>query len=108
MSESPDHLLAIKLVGAKKPAFLGGETSGSFGATDYTRTDIVRTQTEAAVKRALDGAAAECRKQAEVFGSDKYAVGQPMASFSERFACEKCSDAIRALDPAQFIEGDKS
>jgi len=73
---------------------------------NYIHEDVVRAQIESAVKRALEGAAEVCRKQAEVFGSDGYAVGQPMASFLERFACKECGDAIRALDPAQFVEGE--
>jgi len=36
-----------------------------------------------------------CEEQAQVFGSDEYATGQPMSSFKERFACESNAAAIR-------------
>ena len=65
----------------------------------------LRAHTEAAVRRALEGAAAVCRRQAEEFKSDEYATGQPLSSFKERFACAQCDNAIRALDPAKFIGG---
>jgi hypothetical protein len=47
--------------------------------------------------KTIEECAAACRSQAENFLSPAYAVGQPMSSFSERFACEQCEKAIRAL-----------
>lgn len=40
-----------------------------------------------------------CKKVQEGFLSPEYSFGQPMASFSERFACGECIDAILALPP---------
>lgn len=34
--------------------------------------------------------------QAEIFSSEEYAVGQPISSFGERFACGQIAAAIRA------------
>lgn len=31
------------------------------------------------------------------FASEQYAVGQPLSSFQERFACDQCIDGIRKL-----------
>ena len=73
--------------------------SGSWGRdnefdedVEYTRTDLVRAQIEAAVKRALEGAADEAKEIA-----DQY-VGY----------MSRIERAIRAIDPAQFVEGDKT
>lgn len=97
MSEAPEHLLAIKLVGAKKATFLGGDTSGPFDATDYTRTDIVRAQIEAAVKRALESAAkCGCDFDGPVSRSD-FVNGQATAA-------QQIMARISALDPAQFTK----
>jgi hypothetical protein len=54
---------------------------------DYIRADLVRAQIEAAVKRALDKA---------------------MMLDAKYFGGTGISHHIRALDPAQFIEGDKT
>jgi len=40
-----------------------------------------------------------CKKVQEGFLSPEYSLGQPLASFSERFACGECIDAILALPP---------
>jgi hypothetical protein len=45
----------------------------------------------------LEMAAKACERQSEVFGSTDYATGQPLSSFAERFACERCAEDIRAL-----------
>jgi len=58
--------------------------------SEYTRTDLVRAQIEAAVKRALEGAAEE----ASVCWMD--VVPSP-----------ECEDYIRRLVLAQFIDGEK-
>jgi len=46
----------------------------------------------------------ECAKVAEAkaaeYLSPEYATGQPMSSFSERFACGQIADAIRSLTKA--------
>lgn len=46
---------------------------------------------------AYEQAAKVCEQQARDFLSEQYAVGQPMSSISERFACQECATAIRAL-----------
>ena len=59
---------------------------------EYIRTDLVRAQIEAAVKRALEGAANVC--------------GRPNGPW--KASAWECRDDILSLDPAQFIEGDKT
>ena len=59
---------------------------------------------EAAARDALEAAAEVCLEQQQVFLSPKYAAQQPMSSIGERLACARCSEEIRAIDPAQFRE----
>lgn len=47
--------------------------------------------------RGIERAAEVCEKQAQSFLSEEYATGQPLSSFSERFACGMCISVIRAL-----------
>lgn len=47
--------------------------------------------------RAIEDAAKVCMDQQQVFLSPKYATGQPLSSFGERFACGTCAENIRAL-----------
>ena len=93
----------IRLSMAEKACF--DQEQAIRALTPSDARSALRAHTEAAVMRALEAAAAACRKQAEQFKSDEYATGQPVSSFSERFGCAQCEDAIRALDPAQFIGG---
>lgn len=60
-----------------------------------------RPAEHAAHNAAIEAAAAECRKQQQDFLSPQYAVGQPISSFSERFACSECAAAILALRKEQ-------
>jgi hypothetical protein len=46
---------------------------------------------------AIDSCIAAIEKQKASFASEQYAVGQPLSSFQERFACDQCIDAIAAL-----------
>ena len=46
---------------------------------------------------AIDSCIAAIEKQKASFASEQYAVGQPLSSFLERFACDQCIDAITAL-----------
>jgi hypothetical protein len=70
------------------------------------------SETETAIyRRALERAAAICEEQAKQFLDPAYAVGQPMGSFAERFACSECATAIRAeaiITPAgrALLEGE--
>jgi hypothetical protein len=43
----------------------------------------------------FEQAARICEKQIKIFLDPRYAAGQPMSSFSERFACACCARAIR-------------
>ena len=47
--------------------------------------------------RAIDDAAKACEDQRQDFLSPEYTTGQPLGSFSERFACGECAASIRAL-----------
>ena len=45
--------------------------------------------------------AAVCDEQEQDFLSPEYAVGQPLSSLNERFACRQVKDAILALLPEE-------
>ena len=47
--------------------------------------------------RAIEDAAKACEDQRQDFLSPEYTTGQPLGSFSERFACGECAASIRAL-----------
>lgn len=49
------------------------------------------------LERAVEEAALVCEAQAKLFLSPEYAFNQPLGSLMERFACEECAKAIRAL-----------
>jgi hypothetical protein len=100
----PKSIMAIKLHGQKAPTFFGGDTSPPFDATEYTRTDL--TPDPAAIARAaLEEAEKRCDQIIAGFLSPEYSIGQPMASFAERFGAGECKDAIRALmEPAALAE----
>lgn len=57
-----------------------------------------RAAIRAAAPLILDMAAGECEKRREDFLSPEYATGQPLSSFSERFACNECASAVRQLE----------
>jgi len=57
--------------------------------------DRAEADKAAAVEVERERCAVICEEQAQVFGSDEYATGQPMSSFKERFACESNAAAIR-------------
>ena len=63
----------------------------------YIHEDAHRAQIEAAVKRALEGAASAVDRQSARVDGTPYSVGGRVFS-----------DAIRALDPAQFVDGDNN
>lgn len=52
----------------------------------------------AAIVEVSELAAKMADDQRDVFASDQYAVGQPMSSFGERFACGRIAEAIRNGD----------
>lgn len=45
----------------------------------------------------LEACVAIIEAQKASFASEQYAVGQPLSSFQERFACDQCIDGIRNL-----------
>jgi hypothetical protein len=47
MTEAPERILAIKLAGASRVAFLGGDTSPPFDTTEYVRADKVQALVDA-------------------------------------------------------------
>lgn len=54
-------------------------------------------EADAAIAIVLERAAKVCEDAQETFLSEHYAVGQPISSIGERFACGKCAEGIRAL-----------
>ena len=52
---------------------------------------------QADIREGIEMAAKVCERKAQEFLSPQYAVGQPLSSFQERFACGECATAIRAL-----------
>ena len=73
------------------------------GGYGYTTIDDMDAKIDAArlegIRLGLEAAARACQAQAEEFLSPSYAVNQPLSSFAERFACGRCADEIRALNP---------
>lgn len=67
---------------------------------EYILMDAHRAEVKAAVKRALEGAAGV----ANSYNQDPY----PQTEFDRGWACSAGSvcEAIRALDPAQFVDGE--
>lgn len=64
-------------------------------------SDVDRRAAQAAIAIVLQRAAQACLDQQKVFLSPEYAVGQPLSSFHERFACGRCAEEILTLgDPA--------
>jgi hypothetical protein len=47
--------------------------------------------------RAVEACAEAIRRTEQGFLSPEYAAGQPLSSFSERFACVACERAVLAL-----------
>ena len=104
MSEALERILAnVTLWAGGKP--LAGEWNrcdiGSYDDLEYILIDVHRAEVEAAVKRALEGAA-------QVVMEDYEAV---VAEQGERsgtaLGMREDAKKIRALDPAQFVDGEK-
>lgn len=89
----------IRLLGVK---VLVGSQAFDLGSILATHREAARIE---GIRLGLEAAAGVCDAQKQVFMSEEYAVGQPMSSFMERFACGCCSDAIRAIDPAVIGAG---
>ena len=92
MSEAPDRIWADG--NAEWDSGSWGRDKQYDEDVEYTRTDLVRAQIEAAVKRTLEGAAEHLSMFAEPGVMLDYSLDDEIK-------------AIRALDPAQFIDGDK-
>lgn len=58
----------------------------------------LRAERDAIRARTIEECAVACEQQASDFASPEYATGQPLSSFKERFACNQCAVAIRALE----------
>ena len=58
--------------------------------------EITRDAVKKAILREREACAKECENQIKIFLSNRYAVGQPLSSYRERFAAEQCATAIRA------------
>ena len=87
---------------AEDMARLIRERDAAVAATiTFDKTDIAEmlTAAEAEKARAVEAererCAVICEEQAQVFGSEEYAFGQPMSSFKERFACKSIAAEIR-------------
>lgn len=52
---------------------------------------------QAGSEQAIRECAEKCREQQSAFLSPEYATGQPLSSFSERFACSECEREILSL-----------
>jgi hypothetical protein len=64
-----------------------------------------RPDPHAIARAALEKAEKRCDQIIAGFLSPEYSIGQPMASFAERFGAGECKDAIRALmEPAVLAE----
>lgn len=59
--------------------------------------DEARAALATARRDALEAALLAVRNEIKEFADPSYAANQPLGSFSERFACECCEKAIRAL-----------
>jgi hypothetical protein len=70
------------------------EIPKSARAQDLSVAIKAAERTVSAMERTRDAAVAECKAQQITFLSPEYATGQPLSSFSERFACGQCATAI--------------
>lgn len=52
---------------------------------------------QAGYQAAIEECISAIKAQRTSFSSNQYAVGQPMSSFLERFACDQCIEAILKL-----------
>jgi len=57
--------------------------------------EITKDVVKKAILREREACAKECENQTKIFLSNRYAVGQPLSSYRERFAAEQCATAIR-------------
>lgn len=64
---------------------------------DLHTPDQVTRLCEQAKREAYEKCIAALKKEREAFLSEEYAYPQPMGSFSERFACDRCIEAVEAL-----------
>jgi len=97
MTEAPERIWLTGFVKDEYGARLGRGTVSDLDHSpnpdypEYIHEDAHRDQIEAAVKRALEGAADAC--------------GKPNGPW--RVSAHNCRFAILNLDPAQFIDGEK-
>jgi hypothetical protein len=60
-------------------------------------SQVELNQIDAAKEAMREACLQACRDQAAAFLSSEYATPQPMGSIQERFACNKCIEAIEAI-----------
>ena len=71
----------------------GAQLRASAATLEALLSELATAQRER--EEAYEACARICEKQQAIFASPKYAAGQPMSSFGERFACGKCAEEIR-------------
>ena len=105
MTDLTDEALdaLVKLLN-ERPYRMGGESNDEMKLrrqSDRERAaaaiTALRQREATAVAGAIEAAANACDKQAVVFASPDYAGPSLIAASSERFACNSCATAIRAL-----------
>lgn len=63
----------------------------------FNKTKDTAAEWQSGYDAAIESCIAAIENQKASFASEQYAVGQPLSSFLERFACDQCIDAITAL-----------
>ena len=95
MSEAPERIWAWAWeIDTSRGQWALNPSVGFDGEAEYIRADLV----EAAVKRALEGAASFLDEMALQNGYTKTPRGRTAIHYARK---------VRALDPAQFIDGQK-
>ena len=68
---------------------------GRWTGQGMTMPDDIAAAERRGEVRGMERAAELCDQQSAIFASTEYATGQPLSSFSERFACSRCAAIIR-------------
>ena len=89
-----DFTLSLAQSGIERDTLLYDLTDAEAVALLTPLLDKARAAGAAEMKERCVGVA---EQQAQEFLSPDYAAGQPLASFSERFACDEVVKAIRSL-----------
>lgn len=73
----------------------GSAQSQPCGAPESAAPEATRSTVASIFTDALEMAALLCEQVQAGFLAPEYAVGQPLSSFPERYACSVCAQAIR-------------